>query len=44
MIKCIFADANSLVLLALSNVLSLSRGLATALLPLKKVANKLKKK
>jgi hypothetical protein len=43
-IFCIFDDANALLLLTLSNVLSLSIGLATALLPLKKVANELKKK
>lgn len=40
---CIFADANSLLSLTLSNVISLSIGLATALLPLRKVANELKK-
>ncbi|MBC8580879.1 hypothetical protein [Zhenhengia yiwuensis] len=41
---CIFADTNLLLSLTLSNVLSLSIGLAAALLPLRKVANQLKKK
>lgn len=40
----IFTDANSLLSLIACNVLNLSTGLATALLPLKKVANELKRK